>query len=176
MRRTKEDATCSKLVREMYDWQCLEQFSPNCIAAVDKDTSDSGRLHASHLIGRAKYATRWLWCNQIPSCLFCHNFSEDRKHLIKDAIVAHYGLDHWNLVVCLDRAYTEVGSELALGKPFAKGRPWRERIHKYNVGELKKLEKRRMDGEVGLIFPGTEVWEELLYDFYGDTWQERFGD
>jgi hypothetical protein len=176
IKRTKEDDVCSKLVREIYDWRCIETFSPNCIGGVERDTPDAQRLHASHLIGRAKYATRWLWCNQIPSCYFCHNFSEDRKYLIKDAISKHYGVDYWNLVVCLDRAYSEVRGPLALGKPFAKGSIWRDRIHKYNLQELKNLKKRRMDGEVGLILPGTEVFEDLLNDFYGDTWMEKFGE
>lgn len=166
----------SKLVREMNDYRCLQPWSDNCIFSVEKGTPESAQMHCSHNIGRAIFGTRFVWMNCISSCVFCHRFSEPRKHLINDAISSHYGSEAAELVDCLDAAYRRKGTAFFRQKPWSAKSPYREQIHQFHREELKRIEKMRKQGWVGLLLPSMEPYVDLLKEFFGQDWKGELGN
>lgn len=166
IKRTKEDAACSELVRECFDWTCTSPtLVTNCLRAVDRTDPARARFHASHLIGRGHYATRWLPYNQICSCMYCHNHMENRKYLVEADARRFYGDDAVDFVYKLDREYSQVGSSMAMSRPFAKKSAWRDRIYQWLKDTHKDIHGRRMQGDVGFIDPGYGPFREIFNTF-----------
>ena len=135
MKRDKYDDAFSKLVRLRADWRCEH---PDYGKYFPEGPARRG-LHCSHVLGRAKKATRWHPLNALSLCYGHHR------------IVGAQPLEHRRLA--REILGDEQFEELVRLSNTTKKWPAHEKAHLYKKmrSELARLEKLRAEGRQGRI-------------------------
>lgn len=131
IKRDKFDEVFSFLVRERADWRC--ERCGRCFK------HDHGRLHCSHIFGRAKASIRIHRDNALAHCGFCHEHLE--QHPIEFAEHAREKLGQHRY----DRL------RVMAGKPTKFTDYEKELLHKHYLAEKRRLLALRRAGRTGRL-------------------------
>lgn len=85
MKRDKADREWSKAVRERDDYTCVRCETPY--------PTNSRGLHAAHIMGRGKLATRHDLINGVALCFGCHRWLDTHPDLKAEFFRAYLGDD-----------------------------------------------------------------------------------
>ncbi len=131
IKRTPADDAFSKCVRERADYTC-----ERCGA---KHTRDSSGLHCSHHFRRGNWGIRFDPMNAEALCYGCHSFTGGTEERMREVMTEA------QFEILRDKK-NDIGLGRIVRKTKGKGE-----IAKHYREELKKLQERRANGEVGYL-------------------------